>query len=635
MKKLVRHLIFLSLLIIFSYCSKENSTQTDSVVDNSIEEVSSTPSIILTNPLRGIILKEGTMGDMVINVNGEACDDINPIEKVILNNTSLMLAGTGDCKTFSSDLNSSWGLNIIDGSAKNDFGDEVSIVQSYIRSPEYFPAPGNTDLIENARRVRLGPEVLDDNDRSDEDDFASLIKIVLENSDFDSNISNVLIPEMCHSSVLGLCVFEAGVYKDGPFNLGEVTVNNVLALDGGLVKVNLSIGVTSLPIRIVGRASDVTFDTRGFASVEYINVEAIYNVVFDGNAVLVSLESNNTTVSNFSFGDFSGLDGAIINIISDLFSSSINSIMQDNIDDGLMVGLELFGSNLEQMLNDFNLEPSIIVPAPVDVELIVESSIDHLEVGTDFIDLGLEIKVEPTTYKKDATQLVYGSIIGSSSLPTFEDMNSSIGLGNKNDFINQFLWAVWAGGGFDIENGNSNLISDLLSSNSLNAIIASIETKVPPVLMSVGAAGSQVEIAIGDILIKAKINPMLLGLTESNIDVDISIYASLILTGVFELDSETGKMKFVLTTEPDTHIQIQDYIRTPDGIDLESKLGFFTNELLKLLINASISSVELPTIPIDGLTGIEPGTVWALDNGTIEHASGYINFVGEIGVEIE
>ena len=641
LKKLVQPSLLFSLALFLSYCSKDNGTDPDPDPDPigetpiEIEEVASVPLFKLTSPLRSAFLQEGTTDDMNITVQGEACDDINPIAEATINEASVVLTGTGDCKTFNIDLNSTWGLNTIDGVAKNDLGDEVSIVQSYLRSSEYFPAPGTTDVLANARRARLGPNVLDDQDRSDADDFASLLKIVIENSDIDSAIPEVLSPYKCYTSlpIVG-CVSSTKVLKNGTFNLGDVTINSVLALEGGLIKVDLSISETTLPLTVETTPSTL-FNQNGNIGFENIDIVAIYNVTHNGDAILVSLQSNDTTLSNFFISGFSGLSGVIINIVTPLLSGPINNMVQNSIDSGLTLALKDFESILGQMLNDFNLEPSIIVPAPIAMELLVASGIDHLEVGAGFIDLGLGVRVEPAEYKKNAAQLAYGSIIGASTIPTFEAMNGSFGMGIKNDDFNQVLWAVWAGGGFDTGNADNALITGLLSSNALDAGIASIETKLPPVLTAVGDVGSQVKISIGDILIKAKINPLLLGLTATDIDADLSVYVSLALTGTFELVSETGKMRFVLSSEPETHVQIQDYVRTPEAINLESKLGDFTSELIKLLISASVAAVELPTFPVDGLPGVEPGTVWALGSGTIAQASGYINFDGEIGVKVE
>lgn len=652
LKQLLRLPLLLILTILLSYCSKDDGIEPNPIDETPtpIEEVSSTPIFKLTNPPRGAFLQEGTTDDMIITVEGEACDSINPITGITINGSSAVLGGTGDCRTFSSDVTSSWGLNIIDGFAENDLGDEVALVQSYIRSDRYSPAPTtsksyNNHLIPGAWRSRLGQEAFDDGDRSDIDDFATVLQRVINTVDFDALAPTVLYDNIT-STTDDCLVYDltrrngVKVQKNGTMTFDQLTIDQLLAKPGS-IEVGFSMSNLNLPLSVTAFSGlvpcvpEIEIATTGSVGFSNASVSGIFDVSFNGDEIEVLLKqgSANVNINNpFININLTG-NSTINNLISDA-STFVLSFFVNNIEDMLTDTLtDAIKPALKGLFNGLGIDEAIPLPK-VDVTLIVESNIDHAKVDEGFIDLGLNANVTPSVFKKSTAQLANGSIIGTSILPSFEGMNGSLGMGMKHDFTNQVLWAVWAGGGLDFPDGTTAEITDAVNNNGLDATITSIETTLPPVLMP-SDVDSQIKIGIGDILTEAKVPPSSLGLPNVGSDIEISVYVSIILTCKFLLNPETNELSFELIGEPETHVQIKDVVRNPAVEVLESQFANVISAIIKERIFGVVKSIDLPSIPISALPGIPAGSTWVLDNGQIDQSSGYFRLIGGISVVVE
>lgn len=615
------------------------------------EKIVSTPGFTLTNLSRGTFMTDGTMEEMHVTIEGEACDSINAITGVTVNGTSVTLAGSDDCKTFSAEVNSIWGLNIIDMIVENALGDEVPLVQSYLRSPEYFPAPGTEDdaRIAGAWRGRLGQEVLDDGDPHDLDDLASIMAFAINNFNFDEAMPVLiaiagddnddgqvdLINNNCIWPLDDVTTHKTGyrVAKNGKLNMGLAEMDHLEASNGTL---NFLFRVQNISQKIVANAyvnlacvypNEVVTTTTGKIETGSVEVIGSMKIEIQNRKAIVTLASINSDISGLNVTiDNSGVIDNLISFIASKFNSQIEDLFSNLLLKNYVL------PQIEAVLNNISINPTIDLPSPINVQLNVNSDLQDLKVGDRYIDLGFAARVLPSEFKKDASQLGHGSIIGASTLPSFIGMNGTFGLGMKDDFINQVLWAVWAGGGFDLGDGNISLITDLMGSASLDATFVSVETGLPPVLMP-GAEGSEVKIGIGDVLVKMKVNPNMLGQPGSGIQVELSFYVSLTLTGTLEINPETRVMNVTLSGEPAVHVQLADHVRTEGSTVLESKIGNFTSDLIQRLVTDVVGAVELPSIPLSKIDGIPAGTNWVLDHGSMDHAAGYFRVIGEVGIE--
>jgi len=633
-------------------CHEEDSPAPDNLPPEKIESV---PTIALTNLSRGAFVVDDAT-DMPITISGEVCDSINAITSVTINGTAVTPEGSDDCKTFTTELNSPWGMNIVDVVVENADGDELSLVQSFIRSPEYFPADGTSGnpRIDGAWRGRLGQSVLDDQDRNDLDDIASVMELAMNNFNFDESLPAIiyisgdgngdgqvdLITSDCWP-LKDVTTHKTGarVARNGNFNVGSIAINYLRVFNERL---EFKVTARNMSQNLIANAylnlacippNEIVTTTTGKIEVSSLEISGQLGIeIMEGGIAKITSDNIDTRVTGLELTiDNSGVIDNLINLIAAAFNRQIENLFANTFFDDNIKGV------LGEVVNGFTISPTIDVPAPVSVQLNIDSDLDYARFGAEgfpnlgYIDVGFAARVFPSEFKKEATLLDHGSILGVSTSPSFSDSHA-LGLGMKDDFINQIFWAVWAGGGFDLSGDNSGLITDLLGSSGLDVSFLSVETGLPPVLMP-GGEGSEVKIGVGDVLMRMKINPILLGRPASGNEVEVSFYASLMLTGTLDIDPETREIGFTLSTEPEVHVQLVDFARTDETVDLESKIGRFASNLIQRLVSDVLSAIELPSIPLSNVEGAPVGTKWVLDNGRTDHEGGYFRIIGEIGVE--
>ena len=195
--KTLKLFVLLTIGVLFITCSNEKDVTNDPVIDPVEENVSSASLFELTKPLRGDYIISEAGSSPLFTVEGKACDDINEVINVDINASSLPLTDyEADCVSFGTELVSKWGLNTILGKTVNDQGNEVSIVQSNLISSEFLSPLSS--LIPNALKLRLDQEIIDDFDRTDIDDFSTVLNLTLNHyldlgvSSLDDEIPNLL-----------------------------------------------------------------------------------------------------------------------------------------------------------------------------------------------------------------------------------------------------------------------------------------------------------------------------------------------------------------------------------------------------------------------------------------------------------
>ncbi len=619
----------------------------------------SAPAAVITSPAPSAFIHAGTTVDMTIAVEGEACDSVNPIARVTLNGSASTLSGSGDCRSFSADLNSTWGLNVVKGLIANDNGNEVALVQSYIRSGEFLaPTTATTarssrgiaiDGIADAFRIRLGQEAIDDGDARDPDDLVTVINLALEdqigliNDYLNSYLDNLLpdliydsVTETSHTCLLQTRVNREGVNfrRDGALRVDYLLLDSLTTADGE-VYVDLIVGPITLPLAVDGYLDngclgELTAGATGAVGIQGGTISATLSVDEVGNLQIqfvdVSLKPAIVDI------ELDGLTGWFANFVSnqleevaDFFLPAVEPWLLLLMEDYLVPLLEPYIG-----LNVFFTE-SLNEPI-LGVNLVLDAQTGVAEVREGFIDYGVTTKVQPSVYTKTSDELAAGTIIGSSTLPAFDGMKGSFGLGLKHDFINQIFWALWAGGAFDFEDVTDTTIDTLNAELEVPGVtVTSMEMTLPPVLMP-GDNDAQVKIGVGGIVLSANLeqsSPSLFaGQPIITVDVPLTVHVAIFFTATLGLTPDRG-IDFNISNQAEVEVQIVDAVRTDEIIALESELAAATQTVVERLIREDVGwntpLLELPFEPAVPVT-------WYLDNGVLDQAEGYLRIIGSVGV---
>lgn len=599
------------------------------------------------NPKRGAFLTN----NYSITVEGEACDEINTITDIHINGMPAVLTENEDCTSFSAEVNSTWGLNTIEGIAKNDIGEEVKVVQSYLQSSEFSSAPELSvqksniisNQINNALLTRLGQELLDDGDRTDIDDIATVLYLVL-NKKLDElypNYPNTLfgnINTTTHGCGISILYHEhtnregVQVSKIPDFQIGDVEIS--FTTKENRMEMEIEMGRTKLGIEVqayedLGCIHPNEIGRTVFGSVGFnkIRIKQSFFLEQNGNDLELGVSSPNIEFVNPNI-TMGTTNRPVINAILSKVSTNILQSFLGRTENYIN---DLIYFDIRKTLEDILLKNTVGSIMLGSTEVNRETRVDQIAIGEGFIDLGIGAKVFPSIYKKDDNQLAHGSIIGSSSIPSFDGMNGSFGIGLKHDFTNQFFWAVWAGGELDFDN-TDDLTSELANAG-LDATITSIETNLPPILMP-GNINSELKIGIGEILVNTLVSPSSLGLPDIGNDIPLTVAVSLFFNTNFDLNSATQNLTFTLKNDPEILVQITNVSRTLEIKMLEDQFAAVISNIMEDRMKDIVQSIPIPALLLPSLEGAIPaGTKWVLDNGTIDTSSGYFKLIGTVGVE--
>lgn len=622
----------------------------------------SIPIVEITSPARSAFLTEGTTEDMSMPVVGEACDGTSQVTSVVLNGSPVTLTGSLGCRPFSTSVNSSWGLNVLEGVAANDLGNEVRVVHSYLRSGGYSAAPpamagparthgsGAFVGIENAWRLRLGQEAIDDGDRTDIDDVWTVLELVMnaERAAISTAIDAAL-PNPVYDSVSRTthsCIWpvpDADNRSGVRVNRGSlegydwIRLNSLLALDSA-VYVDLAAGPIGAPLDVAGYADlrclgEVGASASGRVSTSGIQLQATVLVEPVADSVEFNVGAMNVTVGTVTVEVSPTGVTAVDNVISTVYSTVATRFSNQLISTATHEFAPAISAALKATLVLDSLAfPTAETPDTLPVTLMVESVTDQLEAGPGYFDYGVAVNVYPASYTKTPAERAAGSILGASTLPAFDGMTGSFGLGVKHDFVNQVFWALWAGGGFDRSETDA-IIDSLNAELPPDVTITSMELGLPPVLMP-GDTESEVRIGAGGIVIHADVRqstaPTFAG--QPSVPTKLVFNASAFLTGTMHIDQATRNVGFTFADEADVDVEVVNARRTPPIIQLETVLAANIERVLEALLGGASGHLRLPSLPMGDLPGVPAGHAWVLDGGVLTQSSGYLRIVGTVGI---
>ncbi|MEQ8421204.1 MAG: hypothetical protein RIB64_14435 [Arenibacter algicola] len=727
--KTLKLFVLLTIGVLFITCSNEKDVTNDPVIDPVEENVSSASLFELTKPLRGDYIISEAGSSPLFTVEGKACDDINEVINVDINASSLPLTDyEADCVSFGTELVGKWGLNTILGKTVNDQGNEVSIVQSNLISSEFLSPLSS--LIPNALKLRLDQEIIDDFDRTDIDDFSTVLNLTLNHSlDLGVRALDDEIPDILHDGIkttrpiCGSCLIlfhgddsyedcpsrivggkeTNGYYtqtnkegieirKAGPLQIGGISHNYVYLKDG---KLNITIGLEEIifpvsvdiyediaPNRECLADGQVRYNPSGTIGFRVLEMNLIYDLNSNGESIDMVLEDIQITAlwdSNIDFTPSELINSALNNVLAnvasrftnilippllsilgigcDALNNEIIPILTITSDAGIPIGHDFSDFqwradcayfSIVGLLDKFldisgdisgNIPDLDTTNTALGVDLMIEAKTSQVNIGDGFIDYSLDLIVLPVNNINDKEEDLL--IIGPSNAPIFDEMGGTFGIGLKHDLINNILWALWAGGGFD-DIDTSEILNTLNQDQRLQELdlkIVSIETGTPPVMMP-GSSNSDVIFGVGEINLIAEMivpnlelidgQPSITEATES-----LTIIVSTFLPANIELDSDENKLLFTFINEDiQAEVEIKSSINTQAMDDLKHIIGDIISGLMKDKIT-DFPPLPIPTIPIgDPDIGIPEGSALKLTNGQLNNTEGYFKIIGEMfGVE--
>jgi cysteine-rich repeat protein len=225
------------------------------------------------------------------------------------------------------------------------------------------------------------------------------------------------------------------------------------------------------------------------------------------------------------------------------------------------------------------------------------STLRALGGGQQGLQIGLATQVFPSTRAAGIPDALPGAIRRGGAIPGF--LANALGLAIRDDHANQALWALWYAGGFDQQDLSADGAAHGLPAQSL-----SVFAQLPPVFMP-GAAGSDVEIGLGDLRVDASLDlAQVLGPPWQGV-VDVTALASARVHGAPSVDALRQKLGFQ-ATNASVALELQTPLDPALRAALAGELIAFVESWLPPLLERMVASVRLPAFAT-GQPGFELG----------------------------
>ena len=644
--------------------SEQHAESTIEPFTLSVRVDSTPPRIVVDSPNRASQLQSGTYADQQIWVDGTVNDSLSYVTALSINGADLGVSGTNTSEYFAEPQDSRFGLTIIHGEATDECGNRRVMAQSYLRSPQYFPAitaTSTSGVADQGIMAHMNQEVIDDYDRSDVDDLATLGEIVLQNMDLNALAppgtpfaQDSLSPSTCSwwewTSDTGYWVGRDS-NPNRHISVAGPWIGHMKAVDGGL-EVNLALSDFDFPIYAwgalivcggIGGVGPAEIGISGWIGLDHMNVDATLDIALVNGEPDVELSQLDVTTQ----GLYVNLDCGILDFLCDLVTDTVVPLVEDQLVDAIEDQLRgTLSDTFEDLLSGFLLDTQFNIPEPINMSLHVASALDHSEWQGSFNDqpgygeVALGTQLYPSSRHESIPANARGSLKRDSVLPTFSRTDYTFGVGLKDELVNQVLWALWYGGGLSFD----NLVDSLGaltegSSDDLSSVVSlGFHAELPPVFMP-GRDGYELDIGLGDVWIEADIDIAgLLGgeASETGVGVlHIGAYLSTILGGSMDIDPTTNQLQLLVNEDFSVHLEVMEI----DDVGYQGVMSDLLAKVLELLIpnllGETLGAFPIPAFDLGALAGqgiVPPGTIWELTNASIERdpADGYLLLTGSL-----
>lgn len=612
--------------------------------------LSPTTVITVAEPERSAMIEAGSYETSPVAVSGTACDPDSPIQSLVIAGTAVDVNGPAACTNFSVEHSSRWGLNLIEGTATNESGFVSSLTHSYMRSPRYFdpgavgPAAERRRLAERVARafdLQMTQGFVDDGSRSSLDDLAALIQARVTNLGL-NDLPTTLVPGPgrstcdCFGPVPDIQVDNSGVkvLRGGAASSGPLVVE-AITLGPDRIDVRLSTTQIVFPLDVTGYLSEcVTACTTRTWIVQNVTgalradrvqltarvvangVDAQGAPVFDALASSIDLTVTGLRL-DIDWGPLSFLESVIdLNTLASTITGWFQANLEQLAGDAMV---EQLIPALEDTFDSLELPDSITLAAPFGVTLLIDGQLDALDITTAAIHAGIAASVTPAVVTMPSPR---GSLYRGGAAPTFGSSGFELGIAAKDDFVNQFLWAMWQGGAFDL--ADLSALGVGTPASLPDGVVISAKALLPPVLMP-GTGTLPLDLALGDVWMQVKLGETAVA----------SLYASSLVGASLGYDSAQHRLSLELDPAPVVSVQ---WVEVPAGVDVEALAAEYRDLArslaLEWLTNA-VESVPIPAFEVGaaGVAGIPSDLRWVVGNGSIERQGAYHVIKGSVEIE--
>jgi hypothetical protein len=512
--------------------------------------------------------------------------DANGIQSLLVNGSGTNVNPDG---SFEHDVTVDWGMNFVEIVATDEFGEENSRTCTFLAS-DYWSTPNN--YMDDAVLLALRQAAVDDSNASDLDSLNDLLHRVLNSQGIIDEVdqalrdANPLQPFTCESEtcVFGVCVcwFGWGVSYDNEIDVGGPNTTSLDLISGGL-RANARIEDFGVRVHVPYVVSEIPGSTDGWVDIDYVDVTLDIELDLVNNTPRASIRPNSVNVSVGGVSTrFSGLDGAIVNLVIDLFEGSVRGLIADalrgfiedsfdEVIDGVISSLDI--NTLGSTFDVPTLDGSDTVPVRFNLRFSRLSSL------TARIALGIGTRFTPLITRNGNPSL--GVPRQHSGVWYEPGTNRPVMVGVYVGVMNHVLHALWRGGLFDATLTGADLGGSLPADAE-----ATIAASLPPVVENFDDGA--VEIALGGLSL-ALTYP---GVFNEPLNVTLGARASSSVSVVGD------ELQFA-------NINIDELVFSTTDVSLDATTRAVLEDFLRAIVQSFIDTSlnqSLPALPIPTFT---------------------------------
>ncbi len=569
-------------------------------------------------------LNDATMLNMtpgaMLPVTGTATD-VNGVSSVTVNGAAVPVDGNGN---FSASVPTRFGMNFVDVTATDSFGEPTTRVCTFLVANRYF---NPSDPIADTISLGLAQPAVDDFGRSGPiTSLGDVLHTILNSSGLKTTVHNTLLaanplkPSSCDQKVLGVCIYSSEVtYIDSRFpGPNDVTLTLV---DGGMravARLN-NIGVN---LRVRGKVTGISYDTMGWVNVSYIEVQLTLDTTLVNGQPKISVRPSSVSSSVGSIStQFDGVDGWIVNNIvvplaqgslRDTLRNLITTFVANNFNstlDGLIGNLDI--STLGTTFNVPRLDGSGSVAMGFGL------AFSSLTTSASRMLFGIGTKMTTTPANAFPTlgvPLPPGTNLADPSIsaPANTAVAAHVGI------FDHALHALWRANYFAVTLSGTQLGSGVPPEVSLV-----VTTRLPPVATVLANGTVQLQLGALDLLIQ-----------HPSLPPDLSVRLGAVAHATVQLVGNDLTFGSIVIDQVHVSTDVVN-LDAQEQQDLETALGALVQQLADQSLNNALPAIPIPafTIPASlGQYGLPAGKQLGINNPSLSIAPQHFTLRGQFGI---
>jgi hypothetical protein len=432
------------------------------------------PDISIINPDRGT-----QTTDAGTYVSGTVSDAFTGVTGVWVNGTEATVNGDG---TWEAWQDFAFGVTTISTEAVDGDDNWTSDTRSVLQSDQ-FTAYG--DGVPNGIEARIN-----------ESGFDSLETVAEDFIDIDlleSAIPSPVFSSSSKSCFLGVCItwYSIDFYLTNPSISG--TDLELDPTSGGYIDTLATVYDMYLAYNVSGKLVGISYSASGYVSADDITLGMELTPFVSAGVIGLTVANTSVSFTNFDFD----LDGWVYDVV-EFFGIDVDGIVEGILVDQLAALME---DSVPDLVEDLVQDLEIAASFPIEANTYDLDAVPYqISVDDTGMTLGLETYFTAQNYMSSFTGP--GTATYPYTSPDWSTTSESMVLGLNQDFINQALYALWAGGLLEMTLTSEDLgldVGDLETFLPMFTDLA-IEVKawLPPVAVP-GTGSSLLDMQIGDL----------------------------------------------------------------------------------------------------------------------------------------